>query len=76
MSAGFAKAENDIFIILDADMTVMPESLPSFIDALLWKTWWLYKWFEVSLSYWRRSQRFLNILGNNVWYYFSYLVNQ
>jgi SAM-dependent methyltransferase len=31
---GFAAAEGDIFLILDADITVPPEDLPRFVDAL------------------------------------------
>ncbi len=32
--AGFSIAENDIFMILDADMTVMPEVLPEFFELI------------------------------------------
>ena len=32
---GFAAAKGDILIILDADLTVPPEDLPKFIDALV-----------------------------------------
>ncbi|MBJ7392684.1 MAG: glycosyltransferase family 2 protein, partial [Chthoniobacterales bacterium] len=31
---GFDAAENDILMILDADLTVMPEELPRFLDAI------------------------------------------
>ncbi len=31
---GFAIAQNDIFMILDADMTVMPEVLPEFFELI------------------------------------------
>ena len=31
---GFAKASGDILMILDADLTVMPEDLPKFYDAI------------------------------------------
>ncbi len=33
--AGFAAAEGDLFIILDADLTVPPEELPKFYDAIV-----------------------------------------
>ncbi len=33
--AGFAVAEGDLFIILDADLTVPPEELPKFYDAVV-----------------------------------------
>lgn len=33
--AGFAVAENDVFMILDADMTVMPEVLPEFFEMIV-----------------------------------------
>jgi glycosyltransferase involved in cell wall biosynthesis len=32
--AGFAAAEGDLFMILDADLTVPPEELPKFYDAI------------------------------------------
>lgn len=32
--AGFDAAKNDILMILDADLTVMPEVLPGFLDAI------------------------------------------
>ena len=32
--AGFDAAQNDILMILDADLTVMPEELPRFLDAI------------------------------------------
>ena len=32
--AGFKEAKNDILMILDADMAVMPEDLPQFYDAI------------------------------------------
>jgi GT2 family glycosyltransferase len=32
--AGFDAAKNDILMILDADLTVMPEALPGFLDAI------------------------------------------
>jgi glycosyltransferase involved in cell wall biosynthesis len=32
--AGFAEAAGDVLMILDADMTVMPEDLPAFFDAI------------------------------------------
>jgi SAM-dependent methyltransferase len=33
--AGFAAAEGDLFIILDADLTVPPEEMPKFYDAVV-----------------------------------------
>jgi len=33
--AGFAVAEGDLFMILDADLTVPPEELPKFYDAIV-----------------------------------------
>jgi SAM-dependent methyltransferase len=33
--AGFAVAEGDLFIILDADLTVPPEEMPKFYDAIV-----------------------------------------
>lgn len=34
VQAGFCAATGDILLILDADLTVMPEELPRFVDAL------------------------------------------
>lgn len=32
--AGLAKATGDVLMILDADLTVMPEALPEFMEAI------------------------------------------
>jgi Glycosyl transferase family 2. len=75
--AGFAKAENDIFIILDADMTVMPESLPSFIDALLEKRGDFINGSRLVYPIEGEAMRFLNILGNKMFaILFSFLLSQ
>ena len=75
--AGFAKAENDIFIILDADMTVMPESLQSFIDALLEKRGEFINGSRLVYPIEGEAMRFLNILGNKMFaILFSFLLSQ
>ena len=34
---GFAQAQGEVLMILDADLTVPPEDLPKFYEALFWQ---------------------------------------
>ena len=75
--AGFAKAENDIFIILDADMTVMPESLPNFIDALIERRGDFINGSRLVYPIEGEAMRLLNIVGNKMFaMLFSFLLGQ
>jgi SAM-dependent methyltransferase len=75
--AGFAAATGDLFMILDADLTVAPEDLPRFFDA-----WWSGKADYVNgvrLVYPMESHamRFFNLLGNRFFSLaFSWLLGQ
>jgi SAM-dependent methyltransferase len=61
---GFAAARHDIFMILDADLTVAPEELPKFYKALVTGKGEVVN--GVRLVYPREGEamRFLNLLGN------------
>ncbi len=60
---GFAKAQGDILMILDADLTVPPEELPKFYDALVEKADFIN---GSRLVYGMESEamRFLNLIAN------------
>ncbi len=61
---GFAKAQNDILMILDADMTVMPEDLPRFYNALVSGTGEFVNGVRLVYPMEDNAMRFLNLLGN------------
>lgn len=74
---GFSRSTGDLLMILDADMTVPPEDLPKFYDAMvLGMTDYVH---GTRLVYPMESQamRFLNKLGNiGFTKVFSFLLNQ
>lgn len=75
--AGFAVAKNDIFIILDADMTVMPECLPDFIDALVDGRGDFINGSRLVYPYEGEAMRIFNVIGNKMFaMIFTYLLNQ
>lgn len=61
---GFEKAQNDILMILDADMTVMPEDLPRFYNALVSGTGEFVNGVRLVYPMEDKAMRFLNLLGN------------
>jgi 2-polyprenyl-3-methyl-5-hydroxy-6-metoxy-1,4-benzoquinol methylase len=63
---GFAKASGDILMILDADLSVAPEDLPQFYDALVRGKGDFINGSRLVYSRERRAMRFLNLLGNKV----------
>lgn len=74
---GFEKARGDLLMILDADLTVTPEDLPRFYEALASGKGELVN--SVRLVYPREKQamRFLNFLGNKFFSFaFSALLGQ
>ncbi|MFC1813989.1 glycosyltransferase [Thermodesulfobacteriota bacterium] len=74
---GFEKAEGDILIILDADMTVPPEDLPRFIDALVSRKGEFINGVRLVYPMEDSAMRFLNILGNKFFSLaFSWLLGQ
>lgn len=74
---GFEKAENDILMILDADITVMPEDLPKFYRALVTGSGELINGVRLVYPMEEKAMRFLNFLGNKFFSAsFSYLLGQ
>jgi SAM-dependent methyltransferase len=62
--AGFAAATGDVLMILDADMTVPPEDLPRFYDALVGGRAEFVNGVRLVYPMADRAMRFLNMLGN------------
>lgn len=74
---GFEKAQNDILMILDADLTVMPEDLPKFYDALVQRKGEFINGVRLVYPMDKRAMRFLNMLGNKFFSKgFSYVLGQ
>jgi glycosyltransferase involved in cell wall biosynthesis/SAM-dependent methyltransferase len=61
---GFAAAKHDVLMILDGDLTVQPEDLPMFYDALVANRGELINGSRLVYDMERGSMRFLNMLGN------------
>jgi glycosyltransferase involved in cell wall biosynthesis len=61
---GFTAARGDILMILDADMTVPPEDLPQFYDALVANRGDFINGSRLVYGMDRAAMRFLNLLGN------------
>ncbi|MCX7681741.1 MAG: glycosyltransferase [Anaerolineae bacterium] len=74
---GFAHAEGDILMILDADLTVPPEDLPRFYEALRLGHGEFINGVRLVYPMEARSMRFLNLLGNKFFSLaFSWLLGQ
>jgi len=74
---GFDKAHGDILMILDADMTVPPEDLPRFYNALVEGKGEFINGVRLVYPLENESMRFLNILGNKFFSLaFSWLLDQ
>lgn len=74
---GFSEASGDILIILDADLTVSPEDLPKFINALLDGRGELILGSRLVYPVEEGAMRFLNLLGNKFFSsLFTYLLEQ
>ena len=74
---GFEKAEGDILMILDADMTVPPEDLPRFFEAILSGKGEFINGVRLVYPLEKESMRFFNILGNKFFSLaFSWLLGQ
>ncbi len=75
--AGFAQAAGDVFMILDADMTVMPEELPAFFDAITTGKGEFINGSRLVYPLENQAMRPLNILGNKMFaMLFSLLLEQ
>ena len=77
MRLGFAKAKGDILMILDADMTVPPEDLPRFYDALHRGQGEFINGVRLVYPMEDEAMRFFNFLGNKFFSLaFSWLLGQ
>jgi hypothetical protein len=61
---GFGLAQNEIFMILDADLTVPPEELPKFYDAIVHGKGEFINGSRLVYPMEKKAMRFLNILAN------------
>ena len=74
---GFEKAKGDILMILDADMTVPPEDLPRFVDAIATNKGEFINGVRLVYPMEDQAMRFFNILGNKFFSLaFSWLLEQ
>lgn len=75
--AGFAQAQGDILMILDADISVPPEELPRFFEALQRDVCEFANGSRLVYPMEDKAMRFLNILGNKIFgLMFTYLLGQ
>ena len=74
---GFSKAKGDVLMILDADLTMPPENLPRFFDALVSGTGDFINGVRLVYPMEKQAMRFLNFLGNKAFtLIFSFLIGQ
>jgi SAM-dependent methyltransferase len=74
---GFAKAKGDVLMILDADMTVPPEDLPRFYEALVSGKGEFINGVRLVYPMEKEAMRTLNFLGNKFFSMaFSWLLGQ
>ncbi len=74
---GFGIAEKEILMILDADLTVPPEELPRFYDALVAQKGEFINGSRLVYPMEKRAMRFLNLLGNKFFaVLFSFVLGQ
>jgi len=74
---GFAHAKNDILMILDADLTVSPEDLPKFFEAIIHGKGEFINGSRLAYQMEKEAMRFLNLLGNKFFSNaFTYLLEQ
>jgi SAM-dependent methyltransferase len=74
---GFEKAKGDILMILDADLTVPPEDLPKFYDAIRQNRGEFINGCRLVYPMERQAMRFLNLLANKFFgMFFSWLLGQ
>lgn len=74
---GFAEASGDVLMILDADLTVPPEDLPKFYDALRLSKGEFINGSRLTYPREKESMRFLNLLANHMFaLIFTFLLNQ
>src|SRR5512138_3771761 len=74
---GFSAARGEVLMILDADLTVPPEDLPRFYDALVGGKGEFVNGVRLVYPMQDRAMRFLNLLGNKFFSLaFSWLLGQ
>ncbi len=74
---GFARARGEVLMILDADLTVPPETLPRFYDALVSGKGEFINGTRLVYPMEKQAMRFLNLLANQAFsWLFSWLLNQ
>jgi ubiquinone/menaquinone biosynthesis C-methylase UbiE len=74
---GFGMATGDIFMILDADLTVPPEDLPKFYDAIATGKGDFINGCRLIYPMEKEAMRFLNLLGNKFFsIMFTFLLEQ
>ncbi len=74
---GFAEAEGRILLILDADLTVPPEDLPRFVEALLSGRGEFVNGVRLVYPMERQAMQFLNLIANKLFgLAFSWLIGQ
>jgi len=74
---GFAAASGEVLMILDADISVPPEELPAFYEALASGQGEFINGSRMVYLMDRRAMRFLNLLGNKFFgFAFTYLLSQ
>jgi SAM-dependent methyltransferase len=74
---GFARATGDVVMILDGDLTVRPEDLPRFLDALAAGHGELINGSRLVYQRSQQAMRVLNLLGNKVFsWLFGFLLDQ
>lgn len=74
---GFKEATGDVLIILDADLTVAPEDLPRFVEALISRRGEFINGVRLVYPLENQSMRLLNMIGNKFFSLaFSWLLNQ
>jgi len=74
---GFNQAKNDVLMILDADLTVPPEDLPKFFNALISGKGEFINGSRLVYQMEKQAMRLLNLLGNKFFSRaFTYLLEQ
>ena len=74
---GFAAAEGDILMILDADLTVPPEEMPKFYDAIVSGACEFANGSRLVYPMEKRAMQFLNLCANKTFgFLFSWLLGQ
>jgi SAM-dependent methyltransferase len=74
---GFREARGDVLMILDADLTVLPEELPAFLQAVVENRGEFINGSRLVYPLPKTAMKFFNRAGNKIFgIVFSYLLNQ